>query len=806
MNHRDILERLTLEEKVALLSGRDIWSTYPIERVGLPAMYLSDGPHGVRRQLGEGDHLGLNDSQPATCFPTAAGLANSWDPELAREIGKAIGEEAVSQGINVLLGPGLNTKRNPLGGRNFEYYSEDPLLSGRMAAAFIQGVQANGIAACPKHFAANSQEHLRMTNDSVVDIRTLRELYLTGFEIAVREGRPKAIMTSYNRINGIYANEDPALLTQILRKEWGFGGFVVTDWGGSNDHVEGTRAGSNLEMPGTGGDSDGELLEALRTGRIDEETVDQRVDELLDVILSTTQATAGAPVEFDRQAHHELARKAAAASAVLLKNEGQLLPLAPGSRVAVIGDLAQMPRYQGAGSSLVNPTKLDLPLDCLRENGLTITGYAQGYRRDGVQDPALLKEAAALAERGDTVLLYLGLPEIMESEGMDRSHMRLPENQNELLGALAQVSHRIVVVLAGGAPVELPWLDQCQCLIHGYLGGQAGAGAMADLLVGKATPSGRLAETYPVRYEDVPSARYFPGRERTSEYREGLYVGYRYYATVGKPVRFPFGFGLSYTTFAYSDLRVTSDEVRFCVTNTGDRPGTETAQLYVSWPDSQVFRPARELKGFCRVTLSPGETAEAVIPLDDLTFRYFDPSTGRWERQGGVCRILVGANVETLPLSADLVVEGSGAPVPWEREKLACYYTGAVTQVDDGTFAALLGYPIPPSKWDRSRPLDYNDSMSQMVYARSLLARSAWRILDHQRRKSEDRGKPDLNLLFISNMPFRGLAKMMGGMVSTSMAQAVLHMANGHVLVGAGRLLRAWWENRKRMAGRRKRL
>lgn len=806
MKHRDILDRLTLEEKVALLSGRDIWSTYPVERVGLPAMYLSDGPHGVRRQLGEGDHLGLNASQPATCFPTAAGLANSWDPGLACEVGKAIGEEAVCQGINVLLGPGLNIKRNPLGGRNFEYYSEDPLLSGRMAAAFIRGVQANGIAACPKHFAANSQEHLRMTNDSVVDLRTLRELYLTGFEIAVREGRPKAIMTAYNRVNGIYANEDPVLLTQILRKEWGFDGFVVTDWGGSNDHVEGTRAGSNLEMPGTGRDSDRELLEALRTGRIDEKTVDQRVDELLDVILSTAKATAGAPMEFDHRAHHELARRAAAASAVLLKNEGKILPLAPGSRVAVIGDLARMPRYQGAGSSLVNPTRLDLPLDCLRESGLTVTGYAQGYRRDGGQDPALLREAVALAEQGDTVLLYLGLPEVMESEGMDRGHMRLPENQNELLSALARVSRRIVVVLAGGAPVELPWVDQCQGLIHGYLGGQAGAGAMVDLLTGRETPSGRLAETYPLRYEDVPSARYFPGRERTSEYREGLYVGYRYYVTVGKPVRFPFGFGLSYTTFAYSNLRVTPGEARFCITNTGDRSGTETAQLYVSWPDSPVFRPARELKGFCRVTLAPGETAEAVIPLDDLTFRYFDPVSGCWERQSGVCRILVGANVEELSLSADLSVEGSGAPIPWKREKLACYYTGAVTQVDDGAFAALLGRPIPPSAWDRSRPLDYNDSLSQMVYARSPLARLAWRILDRQRRRSEAKGKPDLNLLFISNMPFRGLAKMMGGAVSAPMARAVLYMVNGHVLAGAGRLLRAWRENQRRMAGRRKKL
>ena len=615
MKHQSILDKLTLEQKVALLSGRDVWSTYPFEEAGVPSMFLSDGPHGVRKQLGEGDHLGLNASQPATCFPTAAGLANSWDPALAEEAGRTIGEEAACQQVNVLLGPGLNIKRSPLGGRNFEYYSEDPYLAGKMAAGFIRGVQSNGISACPKHFAANSQELLRMTSDSVLDERTFRELYLTGFEIAVKEGHPKSIMSSYNRINGVYANEDAHLLTEILREEWGFDGFVVTDWGGSNDHVEGVRAGSNLEMPGTGGDSDRELLEALKKGSISEAEVDQRVDELLDVILSTHAATAGGKRDFDQAAHHEIARKAARQTAVLLKNEGDILPLAQGTRVAVIGDMAIEPRYQGAGSSVVNPTRLDKPLDCLRESGLDVVGHAQGYLRSGKEDEDLKEAAVQLAGTADVVLFYLGLPEIFESEGIDRTHMKLPANQGVLLEAVAEVNPNVVVVLSGGSPVELPWIDRCKGLIHGYLGGQAGAGAMADLLTGKATPSGKLAESYPLTYEDTPNCRYFPGRERTAEYRESLFVGYRYYQTAGQPVRFPFGYGLSYTTFAYSDLTVTAEGASFTLTNTGSRAGAEVSQLYVSWPESKLFRPVRELKGFRKVFLQPGEAQTVTFPL-----------------------------------------------------------------------------------------------------------------------------------------------------------------------------------------------
>ena len=806
MKHQDILDQLTLEQKVALLSGRDVWSTYPFPQAGVPSMFLSDGPHGVRKQLGEGDHLGLNASQPSTCFPTAAGIANSWDPELATQAGRIIGKEAACLQVNVLLGPGLNIKRSPLGGRNFEYYSEDPYLSGKMAAAFIRGVQENGISACPKHFAANSQELLRMTCDSVVDERALRELYLTNFEIAVKEGHPKSIMSSYNKLNGTYTNENAHLLTEILRDEWGFDGFVVTDWGGCNSQTEGLKAGSNLEMPGTIGDSDREVLASLKEGRITEAEIDLRVDQLLDVILSTAKATQEGKKEFDQQAHHDAARVTAAQTAVLLKNQDGILPLAAGTRVAVIGDMALEPRYQGAGSSLVNPTKLDKPLDCLKKSGLDVVGHAQGYLRSGKQDQALQQAAVQLASTADVVLLYLGLPEIFESEGMDRSHMHLPENQNQLVQAVAAVNPNVVVVLSGGSPVELPWLSQCKGLIHGYLGGQAGAGAMADLLTGKTNPSGKLAETYPITYEDTPNCNYFPGRELTAEYRESIFVGYRYYLSTQKPVCFPFGYGLSYTTFQYSDLSVSDQEVTFTLTNTGDRAGAEVAQLYVALPNSKIFRAARELKGFAKVFLQPGKSRQVTIPLDDKAFRYFNVKTNRWEVESGRYQLMVAASAEDVRLTGEVEVKGTDAPIPYDAKELSCYFSAQVENVPDKQFETLLGRPIPQSKWDRSAPLGMNDSLLQMSYAKGLVARFAAGRLAAIQRSSEAKGAPNLNVLFIHNMPFRGLAKMSNGLASTEMAASVLEICNGHFFRGLGKVIGGFFANGKLRKERSKRL
>ena len=614
MKHQDIISKLTLEEKCYLLSGKDFWQSRSVKAKGVPNMTLSDGPHGIRKQEGAGDQLGLNGSVPATCFPTAATIANSWDPVLGEEIGQFLGREAASQDVCVLLGPGMNIKRSPLCGRNFEYFCEDPYLAGKMAAGYVRGIQSQGVSACPKHFAANNTELRRMASDSVVDERTLREIYLTGFEIAVKEAHPKSIMSSYNMVNGVYANENEHLLQEILRDQWGFDGFVVSDWGASNDHVAGVAAGSHLEMPSTGGDSDEELIQAVKDGRISEELVDRRVDELLDVVLSTRAAVdpeKGKKLYVD--AHHAMAMRASEQSIVLLKNENNILPLKKGSKVAVIGEFAQKARYQGAGSSVVNCTKLDNAMDVIGNFDLNVVGFEAGYPRSGAGDAAMQAKAVELAKQADYVLLYIGLDEISESEGLDRPHMKLPQSQVDLLEAVAAVNKNVIAVMAAGSSVEMPWLGKCQAMVHGYLCGQAGASAILKVILGEVNPSGKLSETYPIAYEDTPSAPYFPAKERTVEYREGLYVGYRYFETAKVPVLFPFGFGLSYTTFEYSDLKVSDFEATFTIKNTGKMDGAEIAQLYVSAIYPSVYRPAKELKGFAKVFLKAGESKEVTI-------------------------------------------------------------------------------------------------------------------------------------------------------------------------------------------------
>lgn len=809
MKYRDRIDQMTLEEKCGLLSGRDIWSTRPIERLGVPSMCCSDGPTGLRRQLGAADHLGLNASVPATCLPTAATMANSWDPELSEQVGALVGAEAVCQNVNVLLGPGLNIKRSPLCGRNFEYFSEDPYLSGKMAAAFVRGVQKNGIAACPKHFAVNSQELRRMASDSVVDERTLREIYLTGFEIAVKEGHPRTIMSSYNQVNGVYANENVHLLKDILVDDWGFEGAIITDWGGSNDHVEGVRVGSHLEMPGTGWDGPRLLCKAVQEGKLSEEVLDQRVDELLDVIYSTQ--TLNETESFDQEAHHKLAERAAEETVVLLKNQDNLLPLAAGTKVAIIGDFAKTPRYQGAGSSAVNPTRLDNAVDLVQETDLISVGYAQGYRRDNQADTALHAQAVELAQHAEVVLLYMGLTEISESEGLDREHMRIPANQIDLLEAVSAVNPNVVVVMSAGSPVEMPWLNHCRALVHGYLGGQAGAGAVLHVITGAVNPSGHLAESYPFQLEHNPTAQYYPGAQRTSEYREGLYVGYRYYETAEKQVQFPFGYGLSYTSFAYSDLQVSHEKVRFTLSNTGSCAGAEVAQLYVGCRDGKVFRPVRELKGFRRVELEAGESKIVEIPLDDKAFRYFDVNTNSWQIEGAVYQLMIGANVQDIRLTGELNVEGTGAVCPWNAQQLPSYYSGKIQQVSDAEFEALLGRPIPDTGWDPQGKLGMNDAICQMYYAKNPLARLIYRMITVVKDKSIAKGTPDLNILFVYNMPFRAIAKMTGGAITMEMAEAIVTMVNGHTFHGLHDFVCAWRSDRrdqkaltKKTAGQRK--
>lgn len=797
MKHSDLIKQMTLEEKCYLLSGKDFWQTRSVERLGIPNMTLSDGPHGVRKQEGAGDQLGLNGSLPATCYPTAAAIANSWDPALGEEIGQYLGIEAACQDVCVLLGPGLNIKRSPLCGRNFEYFSEDPYLAGKMAAGYVRGIQKNGVAACPKHFAANSQELRRMASDSVVDERTLREIYLTGFEIAVKEGGAKAIMSAYNRINGAYANENPHLLQEILRDEWGFRGFVVSDWGGSNDHVEGVRAGSHLEMPSTGGDSDLELVEAVRSGTFSEELLDQRVDELLDVILSTRKAVdKWKGREVFKDVHHAMAAKASEQSIVLLKNENGILPLKRGTKAAVIGEFAQRARYQGAGSSVVNPTRLEHTMDVIGNFDLNVVGFEAGYPRSGRGDPAMQAKAVELVKKADIVLLYIGLDEISESEGLDRPHMRLPQSQVDLIEAVSAVNPNIVAVMSAGSAVEMPWLPKVKALIHGYLCGQAGASSVLRAIMGEVNPSGKLAESYPIKYEDVSSAPYFPARERTAEYREGLYVGYRYFETANVPVLFPFGFGLSYTIFEYSDLTVSEKEAAFTLKNTGKMDGAEVAQLYVSKTDGGVFRPAKELKGFQKVFLKAGESKKVTIQLDDKAFRYFNVNTNQFEVEGGKYQILIGASCTDIKLSGTVSIQGTGADSPYDKARFAKYFSGDVKDISDTEFEALLGHPIPDGRW--SGTLDMNDAICQLYYAKSWIARKAYRIMTNMLNRSIERGEPDLNITFIYNMPFRGIAKMTGGMCTMEMAEGILAICNGHFFKGLGRVFGGFFRSGKR--------
>ena len=784
MKNTEIIAKLNLEQKCALLSGAGTFTTRGYQKAGVPVITLSDGPNGVRKQAGAADHLGLNPSVPATCFPTAATVACSWDPALGEEIGRAMGEEAAAQEVSVLLGPGLNTKRSPLCGRNFEYFSEDPYLSGKMAAAYVRGIQSEGIAACPKHFAANSQELRRMASDSVLDERTLRELYLTGFEIVVKESAPKTIMSSYNLVNGTYANENAHLLQEILHKDWGFTGAVVTDWGGSNDHALGVKNGSTLEMPAPGGDAVRELLAAVQSGKITEADVDARLDELLTLVLDTSAAVQKHSRSFDADAHHALARRAAAESTVLLQNDG-ILPLAADTKVAILGDFAETPRYQGAGSSAVNSIKVDTVLENLAQSGLQVLGFASGFDRRGRADAAKEAEAVALAKQADVAVLFLGLDEIKESEGLDRTDMKLADNQIALLKAVQQANPNTVVVLNAGSSLETPWLTHCRAVVYGALGGQAGAGAVLDVLTGKLNPCGKLAETWANRYEDTPAKDNFAGAGRTVQYREGLYVGYRYYQTAGVPVAFPFGHGLSYTSFAYSDLKASADGVTLTVTNTGTRAGMEIVQLYVAKPDAKIFRPAQELKGFAKVHLQPGESRAVTILLDDKAFRYWNTQSNRWEVEGGQYELRVGASSADIRLTAAVEIAGTDAPDPYAGKTLPHYRTGSVQNVPDAEWEALLGHAIPQDKIK----IDRNMTLGELNHSRSPLGWLIWAVLTALLNASYKKGKPDLNILFQYNMPLRALAKMTGGAISMGMVDGIVMELQGFWIIGLVRII-----------------
>ena len=835
-----VRSKMTLEQKCGLLSGKTAFGSREYIKLGVPSMHFSDGPHGLRKQEEGANHLGIGGSMLATCFPTAATVASSWDPELGEKLGAALGEEALEQNVQVILGPGMNIKKNPKCGRNFEYFSEDPYLTGKMAAGYVRGIQSKGTSACPKHFAVNSQEMNRMSVDAVVDERTLREIYLTAFEIVVKEAHPEMLMSAYNRVNEQYANENAHLLVDILKTEWGYQGTMVTDWGGSNDHVEGVRLGSHFEMPSPGLDPVMELAAAVKTGKLSEKMLDQRVEEALEIVFATHEAYENAKnngalksnsekradvmpsIEnrefgFDAEAHHTLAREIAGQSMTLLRNQDSILPLSAGAKVALIGDMADVPRYQGAGSSMVNPTFLHSIKEMIGKYDLNCIGYAQGYLRCGKSEEKLAVQAEEMAEKADTIIYVMGLDEQKESEGLDRSSLKVNKNQIDLLKRIFTKNSNVVVVFCGGASVESPWTAYSKAMLYACLGGQAGAEAVLDILTGKINPSGKLAETWVDSYADIPFGTAYPSVEKSLEYREGIYVGYRYYDKVEMHVSFPFGYGLSYTRFSYSDLKISEDGVHFTITNVGERDGAEVAQMYVSKTDAKVFRPVRELKGFTKVFLKAGESRQIMIPFDSMTFRYYDIKRSRWNIEPGKYCIYVGTSSRELLLNAETVIAGSAADsqivlaetiienaedtqifenrgdsqtadfiTPYEGLKISSYESGHVTEVTDEEFENLLGHSLPSSKV----VIDRNITFRQLIHGRSpvfwIVSVILSLLVNGREKKKKD---PSLNLLFIYNMPLRALQKNAGTFFSMGMVDALVMEIQGFWIIGLVRFI-----------------
>ena len=664
MDIKALISQLTLEEKAGLCSGADFWHTKAVERLGIPASMVSDGPHGLRKQDDKVDHLGVNDSIKAVCFPAASATAASFDKAMLTRMGEAIGDSCQHEGLSVVLGPAVNIKRSPLCGRNFEYFSEDPYLAGNLSAAFIHGVQSRNVGTSIKHFAANSQEHRRMSSSSEVDERTLREIYLPAFETAVKEEQPWTVMCSYNRLNGVFASENPWLLTDVLRKEWGFEGYVVSDWGAVSDRVAGLAAGLDLEMPSSGGINDKKIVEAVRSGKLDEAVVDQAVERILNIIFRFTE-NAKPDTPWDKEAQHQLAAEIAADCMVLLKNDDKILPLRKEDTVAFIGEFADKPRFQGGGSSHINCFRTTSALEAAA--GLPVL-YAQGY--SATKDAATeeqIAEAVAAAKKAKIAIVFAGLPDVYESEGYDRTHMRMPECQNRVIEAVASANPNTVVVLHNGSPVEMPWIGKVKAVLETYLGGQAVGLATIRVLYGETNPSGRLPETFPLQLEDNPSFLSYGGEGDIAEYREGIFVGYRYYDFKKAAVLFPFGYGLSYTDFEFSNLRLSANTITdqdlltatVTVKNTGDRAEKAVIQLYVGDKESSVFRPVRELKGFEKISLQPGEAKDVSFTLDKRAFAYWNTELHDWTVEPGDFTIEIGRSSRDIALDASVTVNSA---------------------------------------------------------------------------------------------------------------------------------------------------
>ena len=775
MDIEKIITEMTLEDKIALCEGANFWETKAFEQYGIPAMFVCDGPHGLRKQNLQGgmDMLGINESRPATCFPTSVTTAATWDTELMTAVGTAIGREAREQGIGVVLGPGCNIKRNPLCGRNFEYYSEDPYLSGKMAAGFIRGVEGQGVGTSLKHFAANSQELNRFTSDSILDDRTLRELYLTGFEIAVKEGKPATVMCSYPKVNGIHASDHKELLTDILRSEWGFEGMVVTDWGAMNDRIEGFKAGCDLNMPGGSDYMFKECAQAIKDGRISETDIDTCLRRILKQVFRAAE-NRKTPYACDYDVHHVLARQVAEQGAVLLKNEDSILPLGEDTKIAVIGAMAKAIRYQGAGSSHVNARKLDQPIDFLPG-----AVYAPGCDDRGDTTDGMIAEAVNAAKHAEIAVIFAGLPDRYESEGFDRDNMKMPEGHIRMIEAVAAVNPNAVVVLLCGSAVECPWADRVKAVLYMGLPGEAGGEAVANLLYGRVNPSGKLAESWPYRYEDVPSSDIY-GKMTDALYTEGVYAGYRYYDKAGVPVRWPFGHGLSYTCFDYSDLAVDGRRVSATVTNTGDRAGAEVVGLYVAAPRDGIHRPVRELKGFRKLLLQPGESKAVSFELDDRSFALWQDG---WKVPGGTYTVQIG------DLSAEISVSGETVAVPvWQK---GSWYESCKGKPTQAGWETMMGksYTVPVLKkgcftMDNTvmEMKDHSLIMKIMFKATELvIARGCGGKADYE--------NPDFRMMINASAggPLRGM--QISGGVKGGIFAGLLEMANGHFFKGILKML-----------------
>lgn len=795
LKHKDLISQMTLKEKASLCSGKDFWHLKSIERLGLPEIMVCDGPHGLRKQNAENKKVGIGNSYPATCFPTAVTTACSWDRDLIYKMGQALAEECLQHGVSVLLGPGVNMKRSPLCGRNFEYFSEDPELAGEMGAAFIAGVQSKGIGTSLKHFAGNSQEMKRMTSNSIIDERALREIYLRAFEKTVKKSQPWTVMNAYNLLNGTYCSENDWLQNKVLRDEWGFKGAVVSDWGAVNDRVAGLNAGNDLEMPSSGGVNDAKIVEAVKCGVIDETTLDERVDKLIDIILKGA-ANKKPGYKFDVKAHNLLSRQIAEQSMVLLKNDGNILPLkrVEGEYVAVIGAFAENPRYQGAGSSIINPTMIDSGRRAFNNSPISVK-FADGYDRSGKRknEDSYITEACNLAKNASKAVVFIGLTDDYESEGFDRSTMKLPDGHNRLVEAVSRVNDNVIVVLEGGSPVEMPWADDVKAILNAYLGGQSVAPAIVDVLTGKANPCGKLAETYPVCLKDTPTSFRYPDSKEDVQYRESIFIGYRYYDKVERNVRFPFGFGLSYTSFEYSDIKLKKKnltkgegaKVTFTIKNTGDVAGSEIAQVYVAKPESKIFRAPKELKGFVKIHLEPGEEKKVSVELDDRAFAFWNTATEDWCVESGEYKILVGASSRDIRLEAAAKMKSEDDETIVDlRESAGVYFDGDPARAREDDFKVIYGGEF------KLAPEITSDSLNNSI-ERSKdkgLAKFIYNTVDLAMKPKGGVGSSMITNT-IMQTPIRNYVSMSNGLFTEDMADGLLKVFEGKdVAKGVGKI------------------